>query len=184
MSTFHVKLATQCVWSGGILAYPTEAVWGLGCDPFNETACLNLLQIKDRPVEKGMILIAADVQQIDALLMPLSAEQRKQLLQSWPGPTTWLIPDPENLVPWWIRGDHSSVAVRVSSHPLVRDLCLSFGGPIVSTSANKAGQRPARTRVQIARNLQNEIDFVLNGKLGAEAQPSTIKDLVTGAVLR
>ncbi len=184
MSSFRVKLATQCLWTGGILAYPTEAVWGLGCDPFNATACLNLLQIKGRPVEKGMILIAADVQQIGPLLAPLKAEQREQLLQSWPGPTTWLIPDSEDLIPWWIRGEHSSVAVRVSSHPLVRELCLSFGGPIVSTSANKAGQRPAKTRVQIARSLQNEIHFVLNGKLGAEAQPSTIKDLVTGAVLR
>jgi L-threonylcarbamoyladenylate synthase len=183
LSELHLKLASRILWAGGIIAYPTEAVWGLGCDPWDEAACLHLLQIKDRPVEKGMILIAADMEQIDFLLAPLSNEQRDEMQKTWPGPTTWLVPDSLNQIPGWIRGEHSSVAVRVSAHPGVQALCRAFGGPLVSTSANPAGARPARTRLQVVRTLP-ELDYILPGMLGKEAQPSTIIDLLSGRVMR
>lgn len=183
-SNLRIKQAARCLAAGGIVAYPTEAVWGLGCDPMNQEAALNLLQIKGRPVGKGMILVAASTGQLSPLLAPLSVEQRRMLADSWPGPVTWVVPDPDAVVPWWIRGDHASVAVRVSAHPIVKALCMAFGGPVVSTSANRAGQQPARTRLQVLKRLGNAPDLVLPGALGKQSRPSTIRDLVTGRVLR
>ncbi len=184
MSALHIRMAIDFLWHGGLIAYPTEAVWGLGCDPLNEQACLDLLQIKQRSVEKGMILVAANMQQIDFLLEPLTEKQKLQLQKSWPGPETWLIPDYHRQIPDWVKGEHQSVAVRVSAHPIVRQLCTAFGGPLVSTSANKTGQRPAKTRVQLARMLGTELDYVVSGALGKSSRPSKITDLLTGQVIR
>lgn len=184
MTTFQIRQAVSLMRAGGVIAYPTEAVWGLGCDPHNYQACQALLQIKQRPVEKGMILVAADMQQLARLLDPLTPAQRQCLAASWPGPRTWLIPDSQQLVPWWIRGDHQSVAVRVSAHPLVKALCQAFGGPVVSTSANKASRPPATSRIQLEKALGRELDYVLPGKLGGDDRPSMISDLLSGQRIR
>ncbi|MDT8428009.1 MAG: Sua5/YciO/YrdC/YwlC family protein [Pseudomonadales bacterium] len=184
MTTFQIRQAVRLMRCGGVIAYPTEAVWGLGCDPHNYQACQVLLQIKQRPVEKGMILVAADMQQLDGLLEPLTAAQRQCLAASWPGPHTWLVPDPLQSVPWWVRGDHHSVAVRVSAHPVVKALCEAFGGPVVSTSANRAGKAPATSRVQLEKAIGRGLDYVLPGKLGGNDKPSTISDLLSGQRIR
>ena len=184
INSWQVTQAANRLLGGEVLAYPTEAVWGLGCDPDNEAATLRLLQIKKRPVSKGLILVAGSVDQISDLLDPLTPAQRKRLLASWPGPTTWLLPDDNQLIPPWIKGDHDSVAVRVSAHPLVAALCLQFGGPLVSTSANKAGHPPARSALQVVKHLGSEVDGLLHGRLGARDKPSTIIDLQSGHVLR
>lgn len=184
MTSPRIRRAVACLRSGGILAYPTEAVWGLGCDPFNEQAVARLLQIKKRPVEKGMILVAASMQQLRALLQALSTEQRALLSATWPGPVTWLIPDPQDLIPAWIKGQHDSVAVRVSGHPVVQVLCREFAGPVVSTSANLAGRRPARSRLQLLKQLGGQLDYLLPGALGDGSAPSAIRDLRSGKRLR
>ena len=134
-------LAAQCLRRGGVIACPTEAVWGLGCDPFNHSAVLRVLALKQRPVEKGLLLVAAGMEQIEGLLAPLSQDQLAVLRQSWPGHVTWLIPDPDRRYPDWIRGEHASVAVRVSDHPVVSSICRAFGKPMVSTSANLPASR-------------------------------------------
>ncbi len=184
MGFLHVSRARRVLQRGGIIAYPTEAVWGLGCDPDNETACRKLLDLKQRPIEKGLILIAGHVEQVDHLLAPLTKAQRQQLLETWPGPVTWLIPDSQEQVPYWVKGEHSSVAVRVSAHPLVVRLCRAFGGPVISTSANLAGEPPALTRIQLQRALGHNIDYILPGRLGGADAPSRIIDLSSGQVLR
>lgn len=184
MNLIHLQRAVRHLDAGHVIAYPTEAVWGLGCDPFNRQAVLRLLQIKRRPISKGMILVAGDMSQIAALLKGLGEEQRRILEAGWPGPVTWLLPDPDRLTPAWIRGDHEKVAVRVSAHPLVAALCRRYGGPIVSTSANRAGQAPARSRLQLAARLGGSVDFVLPGMLGKQTSPSAIRDLVSGAWVR
>ncbi|MEX2131454.1 MAG: Sua5/YciO/YrdC/YwlC family protein, partial [Pseudohongiellaceae bacterium] len=132
-----------------MIAYPTEAVWGLGCDPWNQNAVLRLLSIKKRPVGKGLILVAASVDQIFPIYKNLSRPQQDQLDKAWPSPRTWLIPDPDNWIPMLIKGAHTSVAVRISDHPLVSELCQRFGGPIVSTSANTAGKAEIRSRLRL-----------------------------------
>ena len=170
-SAWQIQQIAQKIRRGAVLAYPTEAVWGLGCDPFNATAVARLLALKERPEHKGLILVAADIEQFAGLLDGLSAEQLQQLADSWPGPTTWLVPH------------HDSVAIRVSAHPLVAQLC-ELTGPLVSTSANPSGRLPAKSRLRIEQYFHGQLDAVLNGELGQSSKPSTIRDLRTGKVLR
>lgn len=176
--------ATHTMATGGVIAYPTEAVWGLGCDPWNEHAVKKVLQLKQRPVHKGLILVASNWNQFEPLLEGLSEIQLNQLKLTWPGPNTWLIPDPSGWAPFWIKGQHKSVALRVSSHPLVKALCDHYGKAIVSTSANLAGEDPAKTQTQIETVFGDQIDYVVAGDLGQNKQPSQVRDLVSGQVIR
>ncbi|MYM63745.1 L-threonylcarbamoyladenylate synthase [Pseudomaricurvus sp. HS19] len=180
----RIQRAADLLWSGAVIAYPTEAVWGLGCAPFDEQAVYRLLALKKRDYEKGLILVAADISQFADILEPLTDEQRQTLSASWPGPNTWLVPDPENLVPEWIKGQYQSVALRVSAHPLVAGLCRAFGGPIVSTSANPQGRQPALQQWQVHRYFKDSLDAVTPGAVGRQAKPTQIRDLVTGQIVR
>ena len=188
MITTSVAEAAECLKQGHVLAYPTEAVWGLGCDPFNQQAFLEILCLKQRPMEKGVILLAAQIAQVEHLLESLTAEMRQKVLDSWshrsPGEraTTWLLPA-GNHIPNWIRGNHSKVAVRVTTHPLCVALCNAFDGCIVSTSANPAGGQPARSLQEANQYFSMQIDY-LNGDLGLSQEPSRIIDAETGEVIR
>ena len=179
---WRVRQAARTVVAGGVIAYPTEAVWGLGCDPWDALAVQRLLALKARPVDKGLILVAADMAQFDFLLHDLPKAWRAQLQLSWPGPNTWLVPHQQRL-PAWITGRHASVALRVSDHPLVRALC-ALTGPLVSTSANPAGRPAARSRLRVEQYFGGELDGVLGGALGGRRNPSLIRDLRSGAVIR
>ena len=169
---------------GGVFAYPTEAVWGLGCDPWNKDAVYRLLNIKKRSVEKGMILIASSVDQISPLMMQLNVRQRKALSVTWPGHYTWLFPDPEQWSPDWIRGKFKTVAVRVSKHSVVKRLCEQAKHPLVSTSANRAGEPSLMTKTQVSKKLGKELDLIIPGKTGFQKKPSEIRDLQSGQVVR
>lgn len=181
-STWQLQQAAQKIKHGGVIAYPTEAVWGLGCDPWNEAAVMRVLALKQRRVSKGLILVAADIAQFAELLEGLSAESMQLLHNSWPGPNTWLVPH-HNLLPKWITGQHDSVALRVSAHPLVQQLCR-LTGPLVSTSANPAGHPAANSRLRVEQYFHQQLDGVLNAALGEQTQPSCIRDLLSGQVIR
>ncbi len=178
-----VQRAALCLQQGGVIAYPTEAVWGVGCDPRNGQALNRLLDLKARDPNKGVILIAANIGQVQPLMAELSSEQKASLADTWPGPNTWLVP-PSDQVHDLVKGQHPLVAVRVTDHPLVQALCLAFGGPIVSTSANPAGEAPALTEEQIDNYFSDQLDCILSGDLGGSSQPSTIRNLLTGETLR
>jgi L-threonylcarbamoyladenylate synthase len=184
MTTLNWRLrrAVHTLKDGGIIAYPTEAVYGVGCDPWNDEALVDLLEIKQRPWHKGLILIASDFNQLQDFIQPLEPELLKQLQQTWPGPVTWLLPVRE-WVSALLTGEHDTIAVRVTAHPQTRQLCEAFGGAIVSTSANIAGLRPAMNVHQVRWQLP-EVDYVLPGSLGGASQPSQIRDARTGAILR
>lgn len=173
--------------SGGVVAYPTEAVFGLGCDPWDRDAVGRVLAIKGRDVSKGLILIAADFIQLAPFLVPLSPDRRGEILASWPGPFTWVL-QAQTGAPAWLTGRFDTLAVRVTAHPLAAGLCRAFGGPIVSTSANRAGHRPARTALAVRRALGGSaaggIDQIVPGACGGADRPSTIRDGRTGRVLR
>lgn len=177
-----MRRAAGVLRRGGIIAYPTEAVYGLGCDPLNREAVERLLAIKQRPVEKGLILIAARFEQLSPFLEAQPPEIQRQLDASWPGPVTWLVPA-NPATPVWLRGRHPSLAVRVTAHPLAAAICEAFGGPIVSTSANPAGRPPARSALQALLRCPG-VDLILHGATGPLAQPTPIRDAVTGKVLR
>jgi len=179
----RTRAAVRALCEGGVIACPTEAVWGLSCDPWNESAVATLLALKHRPVSKGLILVAADTDQIALLMDALSPAQRATATLSWPGPSTWLVPH-HGLVPPWVCGDHATVAVRVSAHPVVRAICTAWGGPLVSTSANPAGARPAREAFQVRRYFGNSLDCFLPGRVGPASRPTVIRDLASGAVIR
>lgn len=181
-SSWRVQRMARIVREGGVIAYPTEAVWGLGCDPWNEVAVDRLLALKDRPVHKGLILVADNICQFDFLLDDLPERWIDRLASTWPGPNTWLVPH-QGLLPEWITGRHDTVALRVSDHPLVRDLC-ALTGPLVSTSANPAGRPSARSRLRVEQYFHQQLDGVLGGALGGRRNPSLIRDLRSGDVVR
>ncbi|MCB1616198.1 MAG: Sua5/YciO/YrdC/YwlC family protein [Pseudomonadales bacterium] len=183
--SFRCCLASHLLDAGGIIAYPTEAVWGLGCDPFDSDAVEKLLWLKKRKPEKGLILVAASIEQ----LMPyidmnqLDELSYRRLTDSWPGPYTWLVPH-NGLIPDWISGGRTEVALRVSAHPVVGALCRHFGGPLVSTSANPSGLMPAKSATTVKRYFGNDIDFVVGGKLGRLNAPTPIQHVVSGKKFR
>ncbi|MCX4026924.1 threonylcarbamoyl-AMP synthase [Endozoicomonas sp. SM1973] len=178
------QTAVSAMHRGGVVAYPTEAVWGLGCDPWQQTAVEEILKLKQRPMEKGLIMVAADISQIEPLLKSVTAEQLTQLKASWPGPVTWLIPDPENWVPQWVKGEHSAVAIRISDHPVVTKLCRLIGKPIISTSANLAGEPELKTEQAVRQQFGDKLDAVVSGERGNQTKPSQIRDLITNQILR
>ena len=179
----RIRLLADTMAQGGVVAYPTEAVWGLGCNPFDEQAVMKILRLKHRPVEKGVILVAADIRQFEPFIDHLDDLQRQKLKNSWPGPITWLVPN-NGLVPEWITGAFTSVALRVTDHPVAAGLSRAFGGPIVSTSCNPAGLAPARDIHQVRRYFGSELDGVSNGTVGSRTNPSEIRDLLTGQITR
>jgi L-threonylcarbamoyladenylate synthase len=183
VSAFKIQSAAQIIHAGGVIAYPTEAVWGLGCDPFNEAAVRRLLALKNRSLGKGLILIADTIDVFEPLLDGITPAQRRQLALTWPGPNTWLVPH-RHLLPSWIVGGFTTVAIRVSAHPVVRDLCHAVGGPIVSTSANPSGKAPALNSLSIRCYFGAELDGILAGPTGNAKAPSTIRNLITGQVIR
>ncbi|MFZ0470278.1 MAG: Sua5/YciO/YrdC/YwlC family protein [Thiogranum sp.] len=181
--SFKARMASRWIKAGGVIAYPTEAVFGLGCDPSDPLAVTRLLAIKKRPPDKGLILVAADWAQLQPWLQPQPADLQRRMLRTWPGPVTWLVPAAD-ACPSWLTGAHSTLAVRVSAHPVVRDLCQRVGSAVVSTSANISARRPARSVLEVQLRFAASIDFILPGPLGGEGRPTTIRDLLSGRIVR
>ena len=182
---FDIAPAAALLRRGGVIAYPTEAVWGLGCDPRNEAAVLRLLQIKQRDIGKGLILIAAQVEDLKPYVDfgALPEDALAGVLATWPGPHTWIVPADAG-TPRWLTGDHDGIAVRVSAHPTVIALCRAFGGALVSTSANPAGAPPPVAMTDFDPGLLQAIDGVIEGDTGSLERPTPIRDARTGQVLR
>lgn len=173
----------DCLRAGEVIAYPTEAVFGLGCDPDNETATRKVLALKDRPAEAGLILIADTFDRFARYIEYVKPGLAEQAMATWPGPVTWLFPRAES-VPDWLAGNHPTIALRVTAHPVCRSLCEAFGGAIVSTSANPRGCAPARTRITVDTYFGTAICGTVAGDLGHQNRPSEIRDLASGRVLR
>lgn len=166
---------------GKIVAYPTEAVYGLGCDPFNAYAVEKLLVLKSRPVSKGLILLIAEWSQLEPLINNIPEYLLEGVRATWPGPVTWVFPKAAT-IPNWISGDHPSIAIRMSEHPVARQLCID--GPVVSTSANLSGCEPARDVAEVCAQFPHGVDALMSGNLGSASQPSSIYDVLSGKRLR
>ena len=181
VTSWHIRRASNLLRSGGLLAYPTEAVWGLGCLPSREDTILRLLALKQRPAEKGLILIAADWSQ----LAPWVADSQPPAAAAalWPGHVTCLVDAAATLSPL-IRGQHTRVAVRISAHPAVKALCLACDSALISTSANRHGMATPRSKLQLRRQLGHGLDGILHAELGGAASASRIMDPQTGHIIR
>jgi len=184
MSTLRwpMRAARKAVWSGGVIAYPTEAVFGLGCDPLNAAAIAKLLAIKQRDDSKGFILIAADIIQLEPYI-DVSDKLRDQLLMTWPGPITWVVPAAPG-VPDWLTGGRATLAVRVTAHPVAQALCASTGFALTSTSANLSSRPPIRSSLAVRHLLRDKLDYIVPGNVGSQRRPTKICDALTGKILR
>lgn len=167
-----------------VIAYPTEAVFGLGCDPDSRDAVYRLLNLKQRSWEKGLILIAAYYEQLLPYVddLRLLNKHREQIFASWPGPITWIMPA-HTQTPTWLTGCFSTIAVRVSAHPVVQQLCLAYGKPVVSSSANLSGLTPCRTANEVRAQF-GETFPLLEGAVGCRRHPSEIRDALSGQIVR
>ena len=175
--------AVEKLRAGHVIAYPTEAVFGLGCDPSNESAVREMLALKDRHESAGLVLIASDYSQIEPWVSDVDASYKNKALQTWPGAVTWLFPRAAN-VPDFVAGRHDTVAVRITAHESSRELCQSFGSALISTSANPSAARPALSADEVHEYFGHRIKGVLAGSLGESEKPSEIRDLVSGHVIR
>lgn len=183
VSALRLRLALDALAAGGVVACPAEAVWGLSCDPWDAEAVEKLLAMKQRPVHKGLILVAGDVAQVAPFLQALAPALQRKVMLSWPGPNTWLLPH-RHLVPVGVTGEHATVAVRVTAHPVLSALCRAWGGPLVSTSANRAGCQAPRDLFQVRRYFPAGLDAIMPGAVNRAARPSVIRDVHSDRVLR
>ena len=183
MTDWHIKRAAAILRRGGIVAYPTEGVWGLGCDPDNDEAVMRLLAVKRRDWRKGLILIAASLEQLAPYIATPPPKVLRRLRATWPGPVTWLLPALDSTSPW-LRGTHHTLAVRVTAHPPAAELCRRFGGALVSTSANLAGRAAARSRLRVVQRFGDAVDYIVPGATGGLMGPTEIRDALSGAVVR
>ncbi len=183
VNRWHILHAVEVIRRGGVIAYATEAVFGLGCDPRSSDAVKRLLQLKQRKPEKGLILIASKFEQIEPYILPLDAKTRQRIDKTWPGPTTWLLPVRAE-VPHWISGGQKKIAIRITAHPQANALCEALTGPLVSTSANRHKQQAARTTMQVRRIFTDQLDYILPGKVGAQDNPTEIRDAENNKTVR
>ena len=177
-----LKSAVKTIKTQGVIAYPTEGVWGLGCDPFSHIAVEKLLYLKKRSAAQGLLLVATHIGQFDPFLEGLESKYYDELDRTWPGPTTYLVPD-NGFAPRWVVGAHQTLGLRISDHPVIQDLC-SLAGPLVSTSANISGSPPMKSAEEIKEVFSKKIDYVLSGELGKLGRPTEIKNILTGEILR
>lgn len=175
--------AANAMRAGGIIAYPTESCFGLGCDPSNISALRRLLGLKNRKRDKGLILIASTVEQLESWVDIRSSKQYRDIMSSWPGPYTWVVPAAKPLDRWLV-GQHSGVAVRVTAHTVAANLCTLFGGPIVSTSANIQGRPALKSALQVGNYFGSRLQSLVRGKIGDRLNPTEIKDGMSGHLVR
>lgn len=182
-NTLLLQRAARLLAQGGIIAYPTEAVYGLGCDPRQDAAIIRLLHLKRRAPQQGLIVIAAHPEQLTSYILWPDKTIRASVLETWPGPVTWLLPARAGVSPL-LTGGRPQLAVRVTAHPIANALCR-LNGPLVSTSANVSGHPPARSALQVRQRLgAATVDAIVNGTVDLHARPSMIRDAVSGRIIR
>ena len=177
---FNFKRLTQVINAGGVIAYPTESVYGFGCDPLNKVAVNRILKIKQRSVNKGLIIIATDIKQIKPWVQNIPVNIWEKVVNSYA--TNWVLPK-SDLVPYWVSGDHQTVVIRISQHQIVRDICKYLGQPIISTSVNVAGRIELSNFIKVRKQFGKHLDFIVHGKVGGLA-PCSIIDPLNNVVLR
>ena len=167
---------------GFVIAYPTEGVWGLGCNPMDEDAVNRLCKLKERNIDEGLILVSSNQDHLAKFLFGLEYKLIKKAYSKWPGPHTWVIPaNPE--VPKWIKGKHETVALRWSDHSTIARITSAFGGPICSTSANIRGQKAAKTKQEV-KDIFGEKVYFVDGDLGDSQGATSMQNLETDEWLR
>jgi len=172
--------AVKCLAQGEVIAVPTEAVYGLSADPQNLQAVQKLIDLKKRNPDKGLIIVAADLSQLEPYIDIRHIFEN--ILSTWPGPYTWVFPA-KATVSSLLRGKHSTIAVRVTAHSVISGLCAAFGGALVSSSANFEGLLPALTEQEVRQYFGKDL-VIVPGALGGRNKPTEIRDVKTGEIIR
>jgi len=178
-----LRHAARVILDGGLVAYPTESCYGLGCDPRRHQAIRRLLRLKHRSWDLGLIVIAAHLDQLYPYIDLSPSPVIERITKVWPGPYTWLVPARPG-VSSWIRGKQENIAVRVTAHPGAAALCRYARRALISTSANRHNRRPARKAAEIRREFGDEVDYILEGRLGDRLSPTEIRDAITNQIIR
>jgi L-threonylcarbamoyladenylate synthase len=182
-SLLDLASAVEQIRAGNIIAYPTEAVYGLGCDPTNESAVRKLLSLKGRHESAGLVLIASKFSQLLPWISNIDQALKDRAMQTWPGPVTWLFPRAPG-VPDYVAGNHDTIALRITAHEPSRELCEVLGSALISTSANHSAAKPARSAAEVQEYFGHQLAGILDGPLGGADNPSEIRDLVSGTIIR
>jgi L-threonylcarbamoyladenylate synthase len=184
MGPYQTNRLAKAILSGAVIAYPTDTVWGLGCHPLNYHSVQRILVIKKRPVDKGVILVTPDLSYVRPYLSDhLSSSSLKELSAPLIPPTTWLVPTHPDC-PAWLRGNHSTLAIRITNHAFVREICEATRSPIVSTSANRSGKTTIRNSLQARIQFGSEVDAIITGYSTGGHKASRIQSLDSGQKLR
>ena len=181
-SAFAIRYASHQIQQGGVIAYPTETVYGLGCDPLNADAINTLCQLKQRDINKGLILLSSSLELLEDYIQPLN-QQDQQKIAKVQQPTSWIV-DKSATTPDWLTGKHDTIVIRITSHPVVKKLCRHLGYPLVSSSANTRGNKPALNALQLRRYFHNELDALIISSETSSGQPSTIRRLHDDHMIR
>jgi len=180
-SARNIRHAVRILREGGVIAYPTEGVFGLGCLPDDRKAVDRILQIKERDASLGLILIASNVEQLSGWIdLPLT---ELTLHSEDDRPVTWIVPATK-AVPEWIRGDHESLAVRLTTHPVAKSLCAEANSALVSTSANVSGHEPVNDSFELHKQFDALVNYIVPGECGPATGPSEIRHLQSGDIVR
>ena len=184
MSNWSINQIGKAIQQGAVIAYPTDTVWGLGCDPLNFDSITRLLRIKQRPLHKGLILLARCLDDCKNFIDPeLTPTELEQLNQTGEHPITWLIPASQQC-PFWLRGDSNDIAIRISKHAFIQKIGQRLKLPLVSTSVNRSGQRAMDTEILIRKNFYHELDYIVSGYKTGKKIASEIKSLRSGKTIR
>ena len=183
MTSWRYCQAVAALRGGGIVAYPTESVFGIGCDPWDRMAVARVFAVKRRPIAKRCIVIASDTGQLERLVDVRSLRFSRSASRYWPGPVTLVAPARDGVPSWLVDADRT-LAVRVTDHPVARGLCAMFRGPLISTSANRNGRPPARDTLRVRAVFGTEIDCYVAGRVGGLAAPTRIIDARDGRTIR
>lgn len=181
-SAFQIRLAAHLVNQGGVIIYPTETIYGLGCSPYYSTAIRRINRLKQRKNKAGLILLASDIRQLEPLI------EKKDFLKltgviNTDKPTSWIVKAANN-TPGWLMAEDGTIAVRITSHPVTKQLCQQAGSAIISTSANISGKKPAENALELAQNFGGRVDYILTTDISGTGQASTIKRLADLSTIR
>ena len=168
--------AAKWIRNGGLVALPTDTLYGLAADPFRSDAVARVFTVKGRSAATALPLIAADADQIAARLGPLSAAAERLAAKFWPGPLTLLVPAPVALAREVTAGT-GRVGVRVPAHDIARAICRAADRPITATSANRSGQPATADPEEVERTLGEDVDLLIDAGPTRGGAPSTIVDM-------
>lgn len=171
--------ASEIIKNGGNAIYPTEGIYGIGCDPFNESSVENIFKVKGRDLTKNFIILASNINYLKRIIDNNFFKSKALIDGSF---TTWVIPTNKDCPPWLTT--NKSIAIRITNHPVVNELCLNLGGPIISTSANCSNHKYINDITTIENIFDGKIDCIVKGQLGNEKKSSIIKNILTNEILR